>query len=244
MNLFGKTVVLTGAGGGIGSVLAEKLHLEGAKLFLTSTEARKLDELRGKLAGTDRIFLTDFLLPNQIKELVDNIKRETDVVDILINAAGVGIYKSLEELSQKDWEDSFKINAEAPFLLIQKLLPLLQKSSESLVLNIGSGTGVIPQRNRSAYGASKFALRGLTLDLAEEFTRKSPRFCLITLGSTLTNFAGVPVEEKIKRSKEGHAYFTPEWVANKLIEIMKSDNRKVEYTCYPSDYGFGNWNKP
>lgn len=44
--------------------------------------------------------------------------------------------------------------------------------------------------------------------------------------------------------EKGKAYFTPEWVSEKIIEIIKDDNRDVEYTLYPSEYGFGEWHKP
>ena len=93
------------------------------------------------------------------------------------------------------------------------------------------------------YCATKFALRGWTLSLAEEFKEKFPRFFLITLGSTLTNFSGKSIEEKKKEMAVGRAYFPVEWVANKLVEIIKNDNRETETTLFPGDYGFGTWKK-
>ena len=158
--------------------------------------------------------------------------------------AGIGVYKNLQDVSFKDWADSFSINVTAPFLLTKNLLPLLQKAKDSFVLNIGSGAGTMPMRGRSAYCATKFALRGWTLSLAEEFQGKDPRFCLITLGSTITNFSGMTIEEKKKEHAKGKAYFPVEWVANKLVEIIKDDKRVIETTLYPGDFGFGVWKKP
>ena len=129
-------------------------------------------------------------------------------------------------------------------MITKYFLPLLEKSDISLVLNIGSGAGVIPMKERSLYCATKFAVRGMTLSLAAEYENKKPHFCLITLGSVLTPFANVPLEEKIKKNKNGTAFFTPQWVATKLTEIMQDEKRKVEYILYPSDYGFGTWKKP
>jgi short-subunit dehydrogenase len=122
--------------------------------------------------------------------------------------------------------------------LIKNLLP------KSLVLSIGSGAGVIPMRGRAAYCTSKFGLRGLMLTLAEEYQGQEPKFCLITLGSTMTSFGPLSIEEKKEKQKNGSPYFTPEWVADKLVEIIKDDNREVEYTLYPGDYGLGTWQKP
>ena len=52
------------------------------------------------------------------------------------------------------------------------------------------------------------------------------------------------LEEKKKESESGKAYFTPGWVAEKLVEIIKNENREVEYTLYPTDYNLGHWEKP
>jgi len=170
--------------------------------------------------------------------LIAKIKSDYGQIDILINAAGIGTYKNLTELTLDDWDYSIALNLTAPFVLIKELLP------KSLVLTIGSGAGVIPMRGRSGYCASKFGLRGLMLSLAEEYKDQDPKFCLITLGSTLTNFGPLTLDQKLEKHKNGDAYFTTEWVANKLIEIIENDNREVEYVLYPGDFGFGTWKKP
>jgi len=233
MNLNGKIIVITGANGGIGSALVKELIKEGAKLILIE-----------KNATDSSAYACDLTDKAQLKSLTQRLLAENAVVDALINCAGVGIYKSITELSEGEWETSINLNLSAPFLLTKQLLPALRKSELSLVLNIGSGMGVMPTNDRSAYCASKFGLRGLTLSLAEEFKNSKPHFCLITLGSTLTGFAGRPVEERLKLQKQGRAYFTSEWVAEKLVGIIKDESRTEEYTLYPSDYGFGTWKKP
>lgn len=79
--------------------------------------------------------------------------------------------------------------------------------------------------------------------MAEEFKNTKTHFCLITLGSTLTSFGPMSLEEKKKEMDSGKAYFTPDWVAKKLIEIIKNDDREGEYTLYPGDYGLETWEK-
>lgn len=213
MDLQNKIAVITGASGGIGSVLSKKLTEAGVRLIPSIVDL------------TDHDALDKFVL---------EVKSQTDHLDLLLNVAGIGVYKSLEDITAAEWEHSFALNVEATLLLSKELLPLLQKSPDSVILNIGSGAGVTPIGNRSLYCATKFALRGLTLSLAEEFSGRSPRFVLLTLGSVLTNFAGVPVDEKLKRQKEGKAYFTPNEVADKIIEILKTPHPEPEYTFYPS----------
>src|SRR3989344_3821098 len=243
MNLQGKTVAITGASGGIGKVLAKKLAAEGAKLILTFHDKDKEALMKQNFPG-QVLFQADFTKDGQVEKLIQNITEVTDEVDVLINAAGIGVYEPLEKIRISDWDNSFAINVRAPFLLTQKLLPLLQKSSDSLVVNIGSGAGTMAMKGRAAYCATKFALRGMTLTLAEEFAGRRPQFCLITLGSTLTSFGGVPVEKKLEWQKQGRAYFTVEWVADRLVEIVKNDKREVEYVLYPGDYGLSPWKRP
>jgi hypothetical protein len=84
-------------------------------------------------------------------------------------------------------------------------------------------------------------VRGLTLSLSEEFKNTKTHFCLITLGSTLTSFGPMSFEEKKREMESGKAYFTPSWVAKKLVEIIKDDNREIEYTLYPTDYNLGSY---
>ena len=244
MNLKNKTILITGGSQGIGRALAERLAKESVHLILVARSENRLKEFVNKYGKQHRYYVCDLSDHKQVIRLTESIKKDFNNLDILINAAGIGVYKNLANVSFKNWTDSFSINITAPFLLTEKLLSLLQKEKDSLVLNIGSGAGTIPMRGRSTYCATKFALRGWALSLAEEFEGNSPRFCLITLGSTITNFSGMTIEEKQKEHSKGKAYFPVDWVANKLVEIIKDDKREIEATLYPGDFGFGTWKKP
>lgn len=240
MDLKDKIIIITGANGGIGRSLVGSLDNENVKLVLI---AKNFNEKIKK----HKYYVCNLAEREEILNLTKELKKDFNRIDLLINIAGIGVYKPIEEAALDEWDKSFSVNVTAPFILTKELLPLFQKNPDSLVLNIGSGAGVIPMKNRSLYCSTKFAMRGMTLSLAEEFKGKSPSFCLITLGSTLTPFGigqALTLEEKIKANKEGAAYFTPEWVASKLVEIIKDKNRKSEVVLYPGDYGFGTWKKP
>ena len=132
----------------------------------------------------------------------------------------------------------FIIGNTSPYFLTQSLLPGLSKSEISLVVNIGSGMGVMPAAGRSVYSSMKFALRGQTLSLAKEFERSKPNFVLMTLGSVLTAFGPMSLDEKKKEMETGgKGYLTPEYVAKKTVEVINDKDREVEYTVYSADYG-------
>lgn len=244
MNLKNKTILITGGSHGIGRALAECLVKEGANLTLIARSEDRLKEFVKKYGKQHRYYVCDLSDHKQVIKLTESIKSGLNNLDILVNAAGIGVYKNFQDVSFENWADSFSTNVAAPFLLTKNFLPLLQKAKDSLVLNIGSGAGTIPMRGRSTYCATKFALRGWSLSLAEEFQGKVPQFCLITLGSTITNFSGMTIAEKERERAKGKAYFSVEWVANRLVEIIKDDNRQTEITLFPGDFGFGTWKKP
>src|SRR5581483_3436212 len=148
--------------------------------------------------GIKKYHVTDFSNLDNVIKTGKAISKEFKTIDLLINIAGIGIYKPLEEVTKKDWEDSFTVGNSAPYFLSQTLLPNLEKSDLSVIINIGSGMGEMPAAGRSVYCSMKFALRGQTLSLAEEFKHTKPRFVLLTLGSVLTSFGPLSFEEKKK----------------------------------------------
>jgi len=238
MDIKNKIILVAGATGAIGEGLVRKLDQEGARLILVSRSKEKLEKLANSLGGDVKFYVCDFLQRDQISDLIIKLSSDLDSVDILINAAGIGVYEPIEEVAIQAWDNSFAINVTALFLITQGLLGLLGKSKSSLVLNLGSGAGRIPMCNRSVYCTAKFALRGFTLSLAEEFIDKSPNFCLITLGSTLTEFGPLTLAEKKRLYEEGgKSYLTVDFVVDKLVNILKLGEREVEYIIYPSDYG-------
>jgi len=237
INLKGKTILLTGASKGIGLELAKQLDKEGANLILVGRKfENKNSEENHKYIDADLTKMED--IAKFRKEI------EGQKIDILINMAGIGIYKSLENLSLKDFYYSQQLNLMVPFLLIKAVLDDLKQSDIGLVLNIGSGAGTMPFKNRSAYCASKYGLRGMSLSLSEEFEGKKPHFCLITLGSTITTFGGKDIKAQEEKAKNGSAIFPTKYVAKELIKIMKDGNRENEIVLYPSEHGFGEWKKP
>jgi short-subunit dehydrogenase len=236
MDIKDRTVLLTGASRGIGLELSKHLAREGTKLILVARHFENKD------LGDKHIYIeadiTDQEGITKIEDVIVNCE-----IDILINMAGIGIYKPLEKLSFQELNQSLQVNVIAPFVLIKLTLNQLKRSEIGLVLNIGSGAETMPFKHRSAYCASKYALRELSLSLSEEMESSKPEFCLITLGSTMTTFGGKTIEKQKEKVKEGGAIFPVEYVASEIINIIKSKKRESEIILYPSEHGFGEWKK-
>lgn len=238
VDLKGKTVLLAGAGKGIGAEMANLLKDKGANLILVS---RNLSIYKNSVGKNLRLIEMDFTNTEDMESLEE--KLEGSDIDVLINMAAIGLYKNYPELSVQDLEYSLKLNVIAPFQLSKIVYQDLAKSEIGLVLNIGSGAGTMPFAGRSAYCASKFALRGLSLSISEEQEGSKPHFCLVTLGSTMTTFGGKSIEDQKQKVKEGRAIFPPEYVAEKLLDLIKSGEYPAEIVLYPSEHGFGDWSK-
>lgn len=237
MDIKDSYTVLTGATGGIGRELAKELDSEGSDLILISKSEKELRSLISSLTRKTHVsYACDLSNQEQTVKIAKEISEKFTTIKVLINAAGIGIYKPLEDISIKDFTDSLNINLTSEFIFCKNLLNNLKAAGESVVINIGSGDGVIPVAGRSVYCTTKFAIRGMTLSFAEEFKRTKTHFCLITLGSTLTSFGPLSFEAKKQEMESGKGYLTPEWVAKKLVQIVKDDNKQPEYEIFPSGY--------
>lgn len=236
MNLKGKTAVITGATGGLGTLLVKYLAKEEVECILVDKDIPDIELLKNFSEDNQPIFIrSDFSDASEIDLLIKEINSNSKNIDILFNLAGIGLYKKIENISQKDWNDSISVNLTAPFLLIQGLLDKL-KMSHGLVLNFGSGMGVVPRAGRTAYCASKFGLRGMSLSLSKELQPEGVDVVLLTLGSIMTNFGTGGLALRRELECKGKNYLDPDSVISEIIKICKSPNHLPEYVIYPEGY--------
>ena len=179
MKLKNKTVIIVGASGGIGRSISLAFSFEKARLILIGRRKNVLNALRKKVKENGSevfIYSLDVTKPKKIRSLMKKIGRKFGNIDILINAAGIGVYKPFEEVSFDEWKRSLDVNVNAVFLITYYLMPYLKKAKKVYVISLGSGMGKIAVAERGAYCTSKFALRGLMLSLAKEYKKTNIKF--------------------------------------------------------------------
>lgn len=238
MEIKGKTVVVIGATGGIGRVFSLGLGLKGANLIMVGRDQKILNSLKAKLAQKkvrSFVFACDVTKSSEVGKLYKKLKKFKKV-DIVIHAAGLGIYKKIEDISLDEWNASINVNVNSVFLITQKLLPLLKNSEKSYFLVTGSGMGKVAVAGRSAYCTSKFALRGLILTLAKEFKNTNVNFIHLTLGSVLTSFGPLTLEEKEEKAKGGKGYIIPTELVHTVLTKIENDTLESETPIYPKGY--------
>ena len=168
MDFSGRTVLLTGAAGGIGVSMAEAFANAGARLALV--DKAPCDTVAAHLPGDHRAWQLDLTDPQAIAATVAEIG-DTFGIDILINNAGLGIVDLAEEQSLEGWDLTMAINLRAPWLVAKAALPYLKVSGRGRVVNLASQAGMVAIMEHAAYGASKAGLIGLTKVLALEWAR-------------------------------------------------------------------------
>lgn len=239
MDLHEKVAVIAGASGGIGKEFSKALAKNGAHVFLVARNENVLEPLKREIeesGGKANVYLADITDEHSVSGLVRFVEKEVGHVDILVNAAGIGVYKKFPEVTYEDWKRQMAINLDAVFLVIRGFLPLLQKSREAYVINMGSGMGKLAVAGRSPYCTSKFALRGLIQSLAKEYKKTHINFILLTLGSVLTSFGPLTKEDKIAKSKAGKGYLDPSWLAEHVVTKLRNETLKPETPVYPKHY--------
>lgn len=199
----GKTVVITGASGGIGEAVAIQLAREGSRLMLNGRSAEKLDLVAERvrdLTPVVEIFAADLAEDDQVRALADRALAAFDGIDILIHSVGLFLGGSLASSPVEDLDRQYRINVHVPYLLTQLLLPSLI-SRQGQVVFVNSGAGYNPARaGWVGYAASKHALRAVADGLREEVNKQGVRVLTVFPGRTAT-----AMQEEVHRY-EGRPY--------------------------------------
>jgi 3-oxoacyl-[acyl-carrier protein] reductase len=191
--LKGKVAIVTGASRGIGREISLLFGKMGATVVLAARAKELLEEVAQQIKdnGSDaEIFQLELEDENSIKELVDFVKDKYDTLDILVNNAGITHSALLEETSTEDYDKVMSVNVRGPFVLCREALDMLKKSDSGRIINISSVVGVKGYPLQSAYTASKHALRGMSISLANELKDTSVRVHVICSGGVDTEMVG------------------------------------------------------
>lgn len=226
--LTGKTAVVTGAGSGVGRATAIALAAEGATVGLIGRRREPLKEtaLAIRSAGGHALVApADIADPDELGGAIDKAAAETGGVDLLICAAGVGLYGPVETYSLRDWQTTIATNLTGVFLATQAVLPGMRARGGGAIIAIGSGAGKQGYANLAAYSASKFGLLGFMQSLAAEVGAAGIKVSTILPGSIMTEFGGRSLAEKAQSRLEGRAFLEPQDVADAVLFLLRQPER-------------------
>ena len=233
MNIQGKRILITGAAGGIGRMLAKELARKGGVLLLADRVQDTLETLRDEIqaaGGEAKVAAVDLLQPEAPDRLAATAVQELGGVDVLVNLAGIMSFKLFHEETPESIERLWRVNAIVPMLLTRALLPQMLERRDGRVVNVGSVYGSIGFPCFVNYSANKFAVRGFSQALRRELDGTGVGVTYVGPRYVRTPINAGPVarmSEALKVNMDD-----PDVVAASIVHAMEQD-RKEQYIGFP-----------
>ena len=182
IDLKGKNIIVTGASGGIGNSIVEKLNQAGANLLVSGTRTEKLDELKNKFKNI-RTLKFDISQIDKIEDFVENATKELGGnLDCIINNAGVTQDNLAIRMSLDEWQKVININLTATFLINKSVIKKMLKNKSGKIVNITSVVGHTGNLGQANYTASKAGIIAMSKTLAIEYAKKNININCISPG--------------------------------------------------------------
>ena len=160
-----KIAIVTGAGTGVGQVVAKKLSEDGMNVMLVGRRLEKLEETKAICADNVEIFSLDVSKPDDVEKFYENIESTYGRLDVLFNNAGVGIpAKTMDQISFDEWKYVVDINLNGMFLCAKYAFDLMKRQNPQggRIINNGSVSSMTPRPGSIAYTSTKHAITGMT----------------------------------------------------------------------------------
>ena len=224
-DLENKNIIVTGASGGIGNSIVEKLNECGANVLDSGTRLEKLEELKTKFNNI-KILKFDISQSDKIEEFIDNAANELGGLDCIVNNAGITQDNLAIRMSIDEWKKVIDINLTSTFLMSKFAIKKMLKNKKGKIINITSVVGHTGNLGQANYTASKAGLVAMSKSLAIEYAKKNINVNCISPGFIKTAMTD-KIDEKFKEvivSKIPSARLgEPEDIANAVL-FLASDN--------------------
>ena len=196
-DLKGKSALVTGASGGIGSAVARALHNQGAELIINGTRSSELEKLAAELGNRVHVLQGDLADTNSIGCLAEEAEKISDNgIDILVNNAGITRDNLLVRLSDQDLMDVINLNLIAGFHLTRKIIRGMMKRKWGRIIGISSVVGITGNAGQTNYAAAKAGMIGFSKALALEVASRG-----ITVNSIAPGFIKTPMTQELSEEQ-------------------------------------------
>ncbi|HUO22733.1 MAG TPA: 3-oxoacyl-[acyl-carrier-protein] reductase [Caulobacteraceae bacterium] len=196
-DLSGKTALVTGASGGIGSAIAAKLHAQGAAVVLSGTRREALDALAAQLGERAFVAPCDLGDPAAVDALYGQAEAAAGApVDILVSNAGLTRDGLVLRMKDEDWDIVLRVNLEAYFRLSRAALRGMMKRRWGRILGITSVVGVTGNPGQTNYAASKAGMIGFSKALAQESASRN-----VTVNCVAPGFIASPMTDALNEQQ-------------------------------------------
>lgn len=186
--LAGLTAVVTGGSQGLGLATVQALASHGARIFILDLKEAQAHQAAAALpitahtSGEHGAFLCDVRKDQDRKAAIQTIIERSGRIDVLVNNAGIQYHAPGEAIDEEKWRDLFETNVHAVMFMSRDVAPYMLKQGSGSIINIGSLLSVLGMPRRTAYGASKTAVIGITRSLGVEWAGRGLRVNAICPG--------------------------------------------------------------
>ncbi len=244
-----KVILITGASAGIGKETAKYLAEQGHTVYAAARRVEKMQDLTKfgvKILAMD--VTDDATMINGVNEILKNENR----IDVLVNNAGYGSYGALEDVPISEAKHQFEVNIFGLARLTQLALPQMRKQSSGTIINVSSMGGRFGEPHGAWYHASKFALEGLSDSLRMELKQFGINVIVIQPGSINTEWIDIAQDNLLKtsgdsaykKSAEAHDKFYAKVKGSHPIVIAKTIAKAIAANRPKTRYAAGSMAKP
>ncbi len=229
MVLQNKVAIITGATGGLGPVVAERLHNEGVKLVLAYQSDKKLSSIPQNIVNDAANVVTvqsDVTNEDDVARIFNTAIDKFSDISILCNAVGGYMdTKPFTDLTVEEWNTMMERNLTACFLTCREALRRMKDKDYGRIINISAKPGIYPEAERGAYGVAKSGVAFLTRMLGSEFKKSG-----ITINAIAPSIIKTPANESWGDPEDMKNWVTPEQLADTIVFLCSDTAKSVTGT--------------
>lgn len=221
-----RVVIVTGSTRGIGLAVAKKFHDEGAKVVISSSTQKAIDNVLGQLNGSAIGIKANIAKSEEVANLISETKKRLGRVDIVVNNAGITRDNLLMRMKEEEWDTVLDINLKGAFLVIKAASRIMIKQRYGRIINISSVIGLGGNAGQANYSASKAGMIGLTKSAAKELASRNitvnavaPGFIETDMTKDMPEAARESFLEKVSLGRYG----SPEDVAGTVLFLASEE---------------------
>ncbi|MBI4218444.1 MAG: SDR family NAD(P)-dependent oxidoreductase [Elusimicrobia bacterium] len=220
-----KVAIVTGASSGIGLETAKLLSNRGSLLVLAARNKEKIESLSKEL-GRSLPVVTDVTQESSVQNLIAQTLDRFGKIDILINNAGILLYKPMQDCSSEEIQRILEVNFLGAVRCANAALPILKKQGQGTIVNVASIAGRIGLPNLGYYSSSKFALVAYSEALRQEVFHHNIFVTTVCPGTVLTPMTETILSEAKAKGKNSFPIM-PQTVAKRILRAIEKKEREV-----------------
>ena len=235
INLMDKVVIITGATGNVGQATAVACYQNGANIALTGRKMAALEETFADWGQDEKVFLitADLMDEESVSGMVAQVAERFNRIDALVNVAGG--YKAgtpVHELSLRDWEFMFNLNARSVFFTSRAVVPHMLAQRSGRIVNIASRAALAGKAKMAAYSVAKTAVVRLTESMSAELRSQG-----INVNCIIPDTIDTPENRQAMPQANFSKWITPSEIANVIVYLLSDASGNIQGASVPV---FGN----